>query len=142
VNRSFGSQIRAAIRRFGLKPGDVVTQVQIQDRLACWTPGRCAKLGRISYRLLILTILVKKVTPHHIEKDPHTYASLVLAGAPLARLVTWLFADVFEFPVQRHRSWRSLLAAARPGHPTIVEPPVERDASPDDRPTRAPAQVG
>jgi peptidoglycan/LPS O-acetylase OafA/YrhL len=64
--------------------------------------------------LPILAIRAKKVAPHHVEKGPHTYAFLVLAGAPLALLVAWLFANVFEFPFQRHRSWRSVAAGRRP----------------------------
>jgi peptidoglycan/LPS O-acetylase OafA/YrhL len=77
-----------------------------------------ARLGKISYSLYlihlpILTVLAKKVAPHHVERGPHTYAFLVVVGVPLSLLAAWLFAAVFEIPFQRHRSWRDLAAAAR-----------------------------
>jgi peptidoglycan/LPS O-acetylase OafA/YrhL len=75
-------------------------------------------LGRISYSLYlvhlpILTVLAKKVAPHYAEKGPHTWIFVVVAGVPLSLVAAWLFAQVFELPFQRHRSWRALLANAR-----------------------------
>jgi len=75
-------------------------------------------LGRISYSLYlihlpILTVLAKKVAPHYAEKGPHTWIFVVVVGVPASLVAAWLFAQVFELPFQRHRSWRALAASAR-----------------------------
>jgi peptidoglycan/LPS O-acetylase OafA/YrhL len=109
------------------------------------------RLGKISYSLYlihlpILTVLAKKVAPHHVERGPHTYVFLVVVGGPLSLLAAWLFASVFEIPFQRHRSWRALVAAVpglrrRPAEPAPeVEPAAE--PGPDPGRNRAPARVG
>jgi peptidoglycan/LPS O-acetylase OafA/YrhL len=109
------------------------------------------RLGKISYSLYlvhlpILTVLAKKVAPHHVERGPHTYVFIVLVGTPLSLLAAWLFATVFELPFQRHRSGRALLAAARR---TLAAVPGARrpagaapDAEPTADPEKAPARVG
>ncbi|MCU7727875.1 acyltransferase [Actinoplanes sp. KI2] len=125
-----------------------------------------AGLGKISYSLYlihlpILTVLAKKVAPHHVERGPHTYAFLVVAGLPLSLLAAWLLATAFEIPFQRHRSWRALPAAAhrtlaavagvhvallrslrRPPFRPGFAPASVPDDLPDPQPEGAPARVG
>jgi peptidoglycan/LPS O-acetylase OafA/YrhL len=75
-------------------------------------------LGTISYSLylihlpIIMVISVVFVIP---RTGPGVSAfGLTLAFAlPISLVTAWLFASVFEIPFQRHRSWTSLVAAAR-----------------------------
>jgi peptidoglycan/LPS O-acetylase OafA/YrhL len=92
--------------------------------------SRLDGLGRISYSLYlihlpILTVLAKKVAPHFVAKGPHTWLFVVVAGVPVSLLAAWLFAQVFELPFQRHRSWRALAEAT--GRLRSTAPPASTD---------------
>ena len=101
------------------------------------------RLGTISYSLYlvhlpILTVLAKKVAPHHVgAHGPHTYAFVVLLGVPLSLLAATIFANVFELPFQRHRSWRALLTAARRTLPA-ARPALRRHPEPEAEPVAPP----
>jgi peptidoglycan/LPS O-acetylase OafA/YrhL len=112
------------------------------------------RLGTISYSLYlvhlpILTVLAKKLAPHHVgAHGPRTYVFVVLLGVPLSLLAATVFANVFELPFQRHRSWRALLTAARRQLPVArrAEQPVPAPAAgpndeQDTEPQKAPAAV-
>jgi peptidoglycan/LPS O-acetylase OafA/YrhL len=98
------------------------------------------QLGRISYSLYlihlpILTVLAKKVAPHVVDRGPHTYAFVALAGVPLSVLVAWLFAHLFELPFQRHRSWKELAAfGRRPHRPAVIRQVPATGAEPERAP--------
>ena len=106
-----------------ITPGLTMLIVAVASRSAPWLTRLLAsrplhRLGRISYSLYlihlpILTVLAKKVAPHYAEKGPHTWVFVVVVGVPVSLVVAWLFAQVFELPFQRHRSWDALLATAR-----------------------------
>jgi peptidoglycan/LPS O-acetylase OafA/YrhL len=97
-------------------------------------------LGKISYSLYlihlpILTVLAKKVAPHYAEPGPHTWIFVVVVGLPISIAAAWLFAQVFELPFQRHRSWAALVAAAktaavRTGRRRSTEPRAATDRDP------------
>jgi peptidoglycan/LPS O-acetylase OafA/YrhL len=103
--------------------------------------GPLRRLGAISYSLYlvhlpILTVLAKKVAPRYVgAHGPHTYAFVVVIGVPLSLVAAGLFANVFELPFQRHRSWGALTAAARRAL-TTARPlrPVVEPAGPEAAP--------
>jgi peptidoglycan/LPS O-acetylase OafA/YrhL len=115
----------------------------------CLSSWPLERLGRISFSLYlihlpILTVLAKKVAPHYAERGPHTYVFVVVVGLPLSLVAAWLFAAVFEFPFQRHRSWRALLAAFSGALAALRRSPAAPSPTPDPDPApeRAPARVG
>jgi peptidoglycan/LPS O-acetylase OafA/YrhL len=113
-------------------------------------------LGKISYSLYlihlpILTVLAKKVAPHYAAKGPHTWIFVVVVGVPLSVLAAWLFAQVFELPFQRHRSWKALAAAMTSVPRRSPTPPAATDRDPAgnrprypgaDAPSPAPEAAG
>jgi peptidoglycan/LPS O-acetylase OafA/YrhL len=114
------------------------------------------RLGRISYSLYlihlpILTVLAKKVAPHYAAEGPHTWIFVVVVGVPLSVLAAWLFAQVFELPFQRHRSWKALAAAMTSVPRRSPTPPAATDRDPAgnrprypgaDAPSPAPEAAG
>jgi peptidoglycan/LPS O-acetylase OafA/YrhL len=114
-----------------IMPGLTMLIIAVATRSAPWLTRLLASrplhgLGRISYSLYlihlpILTVLAKKVAPHYAEKGPHTWIFVVVVGVPLSLAVAWLFAQIFELPFQRHRSWKAIVAAARPPAPATIE---------------------
>jgi peptidoglycan/LPS O-acetylase OafA/YrhL len=75
-------------------------------------------LGRFSYSLYlihlpIVAILSRRLVATHVEPGmPAFWITLVLA-VPISVVAARLFATVFEFPFQQHRSWAPLKAVAR-----------------------------
>jgi peptidoglycan/LPS O-acetylase OafA/YrhL len=116
-----------------ITPGLTMLILAVATGRLRWT-RRLDGLGRISYSLYlihlpILTVLAKKVAPHVVAAGPHTWVFVVVAGAPLSVAAAWLFAQVFELPFQRHRSWRELRAAlpgAREARPEVSDPARSR----------------
>jgi peptidoglycan/LPS O-acetylase OafA/YrhL len=97
-------------------------------------PGlrRLDGLGKISYSLYlvhlpILTVLAKKVAPHFAEKGPHTWLFVVVVGVPISVVAAWLFAQIFELPFQRHRSFRELREAIVQRRSPKPPAAIERD---------------
>jgi peptidoglycan/LPS O-acetylase OafA/YrhL len=111
-----------------ITPGLTMLILAVANGRLSWT-RRLDGLGKISYSLYlihlpILTVLAKKVAPHYAEKGPHTWIFVVVVGFPISLVAAWLFAQVFELPFQRHRSWRALAAAVRSGPRRSPAPPA------------------
>jgi peptidoglycan/LPS O-acetylase OafA/YrhL len=76
------------------------------------------RLGSCSYSLylihlpIVVAISLKVVTPRLGYGLP-AFAATTAIALPLSLISAWLFAQVFEFPFQRHRSWAALTAAVR-----------------------------
>ncbi len=74
-------------------------------------------LGAMSYSLYlihlpIVVVITRRIaTPHAAPGLPRFWITLALA-VPVSLLTARLFAAIFEFPFQRHRSWAALRAAA------------------------------
>jgi peptidoglycan/LPS O-acetylase OafA/YrhL len=74
------------------------------------------RLGSFSYSLylihlpIVVAISLKLVAPRLGHGEKAFLVTTVLAGG-LSLVGAWLFARVFEFPFQRHRSWAELTAA-------------------------------
>jgi peptidoglycan/LPS O-acetylase OafA/YrhL len=80
--------------------------------------GPLVRLGSFSYSLylihlpIVVAISLTVVAPRLGHGVPAFAATTLVAGA-LSLGGAWLFATVFEFPFQRHRSWSELTAARR-----------------------------
>ena len=77
-----------------------------------------AWLGSCSYSLylihlpIVVAISQKVVGPRFGQGLP-AFAALTAIVVPLSLVGAWFFAQVFEFPFLRHRSWPALVAAIR-----------------------------
>ncbi|MFF2368558.1 acyltransferase family protein [Streptomyces sp. NPDC058122] len=80
-------------------------------------------LGNVSYSLYLIHLpiimgIVRKVAPHYVSPGLHTFWFTLLLGVPTSLLGAWVFAEVFEMPFKRNRSWKLMLEAVssrRPG---------------------------
>lgn len=136
-----------------ITPGLTMLILAVANGRLGWM-ARFDGLGRISYSLYlihlpILTVLAKKVAPHYAAKGAHTWFFVVVVGVPLSLAVAWLFAQVFELPFQRHRSWRALLDATVPRRSPTPPAAVVRDPAGNrprypgaDAPSSAPEAAG
>jgi peptidoglycan/LPS O-acetylase OafA/YrhL len=73
-------------------------------------------LGNFSYSLYlihlpIIMVIVRKVAPHYVSPGLPTFWFTLLLGLPISVLGAWLFAELFEMPFKRNRSWKSMLEA-------------------------------
>ena len=90
------------------RPGVVV-------RLLC--VRAMVRLGSCSYSLylihlpIVVAISLKVVAPR-LGHGLLAFAATTAIAVPLSLISAWLFAQVFEFPFQRHRTWAALAAAA------------------------------
>jgi peptidoglycan/LPS O-acetylase OafA/YrhL len=81
-------------------------------------------LGSCSYSLylihlpIVVAISLEVVAPR-LGRGLPAFGATTAIAVPLSLICAWLFARVFEFPFQRHRSWAALVAAvrARPAAP-------------------------
>ena len=85
-------------------------------RLLATRPIR--SLGNFSYSLYlihlpIIMIVIRKVAPLYTSPGLPTFWFTLLLGLPASVLGSWLFAEIFELPFKRNRSWKSLLSAGR-----------------------------
>lgn len=75
-------------------------------------------LGDFSYSLYlihlpIVMVIVRKIAPDYVSAGLPTFCFTVVLGLPASILSAWLFAELFEMPFKRNRSWKSMLSAAR-----------------------------
>jgi peptidoglycan/LPS O-acetylase OafA/YrhL len=76
------------------------------------------RLGSCSYSLylihlpIVVVVSLKVVAPRLGHGLPAFWATTAIAMS-LSLVGAWFFAQVFEFPFQRHRSWAALAAAVR-----------------------------
>jgi peptidoglycan/LPS O-acetylase OafA/YrhL len=96
-------------------------------RLLATRPIR--SLGNFSYSLYlihlpIVMIVVRKIAPHYVSPGLPTFWFTLILGLPTSMLGAWLFAEIFEMPFNRNRSWKSLSAAwtPSPGRPAARRP--------------------
>ncbi|MEV0185549.1 acyltransferase [Streptomyces sp. NPDC050625] len=73
-------------------------------------------LGNFSYSLYlihlpIVMLVVRKLAPHVVSPGLPTFCFTLLLAAPASVLGAWLFAEVFELPFKRNRSWKAMRAA-------------------------------
>jgi peptidoglycan/LPS O-acetylase OafA/YrhL len=85
-------------------------------RLLATRPIR--SLGNFSYSLYlihlpIIMIVVREVAPRYVSPGLPTFWFTLALGLPASVLGSWLFAEIFEMPFKRNRSWKSFLAAGR-----------------------------
>ncbi|MFF1815399.1 acyltransferase family protein [Streptomyces sp. NPDC058251] len=85
-------------------------------RLLATRPIR--SLGNVSYSLYlihlpIIMIVARKIAPEYVSPGLPTFWFTLLLGLPASVLGAWLFAEAFEMPFKRNRSWKSLLSAQR-----------------------------
>jgi peptidoglycan/LPS O-acetylase OafA/YrhL len=92
-------------------------------------------LGAHSYSLYLIhlpfvMVIARRFTLVHVGRGLTAFCITVVLGVPISLLAARVFAVVFEFPFQRHRSWSALREAARAW---------ERRRTATDRRSRRPA---
>ncbi|MGI5455007.1 acyltransferase family protein [Streptomyces sp. CA-249302] len=75
-------------------------------------------LGKSSYSLYLIHLpivmtVIRRIAPHFVAPGVPTFLFAVSVGLPASLLAARLFAELFELPFQRNRSWNSLVAAGR-----------------------------
>lgn len=85
-------------------------------RLLATRPIR--SLGNFSYSLYLIHLpivmtVVRKIAPHYVSPGLPTFCFTVMLALPASVLGAWLFAEIFEMPFKRNRSWKSMLSAGR-----------------------------
>ncbi|MGW7253508.1 acyltransferase family protein [Streptomyces sp. NPDC054834] len=75
-------------------------------------------LGDFSYSLYlihlpIVMVIVRKIAPEYVSAGLPTFCFTLVLGLPASVLSAWLFAELFEMPFKRNRSWKSMLSAGR-----------------------------
>ncbi|WP_329251841.1 acyltransferase [Streptomyces sp. NBC_01478] len=73
-------------------------------------------LGNFSYSLYLIhlpvvLVVVRRVAPHFVAPGMSTFCFTLAVGLPVSVLGAWLFAEIFEMPFKRNRSWKSLTGA-------------------------------
>ena len=71
-------------------------------------------LGNFSYSLYlihlpIVMVIIRKIAPAYVSAGLPTFWFTLLLGLPTSILSAWLFAEIFEMPFKRNRSWKSML---------------------------------
>ncbi|MEU6071318.1 MULTISPECIES: acyltransferase family protein [Streptomyces] len=82
-------------------------------RLLATRPVR--SLGNFSYSLYlihlpIVMLVIRKVAPHFVSAGLPTFFFTLLLAVPASVLGAWLFAELFEMPFKRNRSWKAMRA--------------------------------
>ena len=81
------------------------------------------RLGSFSYSLYLvhapIVAAMDVAVGDRIGEGLPRLLALLVAAVPLTLLLSWLFAQVFELPFQRHRSWHDVVTAVR--RPVSVE---------------------
>ncbi|MEU6258707.1 acyltransferase [Streptomyces sp. NPDC047043] len=77
-------------------------------------------LGNFSYSLYlihlpIVMIVVRKIAPDYMSAGLPTFCFTLILALPASVFAAWLFAEIFEMPFKRNRSWKSMLSAGRTG---------------------------
>ncbi|MEU2618449.1 acyltransferase [Streptomyces sp. NPDC007157] len=85
-------------------------------RLLTTRPVR--RLGDFSYSLYlihlpIVMVVIRRVAPHFVSPGLPTFWFTLAVALPVSVLGAWLFAQFFEMPFKRNRSWKTLIAPAR-----------------------------
>ena len=80
--------------------------------------GPVRSLGAVSYSLYlvhlpIVMVINRKLVAPHVSGGLHEFALTVALAIPLSVLAAWVFAQIFELPFQRYRSWTALHEAVR-----------------------------
>ncbi len=75
-------------------------------------------LGNISYSLYlihlpIVMIVIRRIAPHFVSPGLPTFWFTLMVTLPVSVLGAWVFAQVFELPFKRNRSWKSLISLDR-----------------------------
>jgi peptidoglycan/LPS O-acetylase OafA/YrhL len=70
-------------------------------------------LGNFSYSLYlihlpIVMVIIRKIAPDYVSAGLPTFWFTLLLGLPASILSAWLFAEIFEMPFKRNRSWKSM----------------------------------
>jgi peptidoglycan/LPS O-acetylase OafA/YrhL len=104
--------------------------------------GPLQSLGRCSYSLYLIHLPVvmvvnRRLIAPFVHADLPAFGLTLLVGVPACLASAWVFAQVFELPFQRHRSWAAVRAAIRTG-PAVTgrEPPAIARTPPRPRATR------
>jgi peptidoglycan/LPS O-acetylase OafA/YrhL len=80
--------------------------------------GPVRSLGAVSYSLYlvhlpIVMVINRRIVAPHVSGGLHEFALTVALAIPLSVLAAWVFAQIFELPFQRYRSWKALHEAVR-----------------------------
>jgi peptidoglycan/LPS O-acetylase OafA/YrhL len=75
-------------------------------------------LGNFSYSLYLIHLpiimaIVRKVAPGYVSAGLPTFWFTLILGLPASLLTAWLFAEIFEMPFKRNRSWKAMISAGR-----------------------------
>ncbi|MFF3447449.1 acyltransferase family protein [Streptomyces sp. NPDC002667] len=70
-------------------------------------------LGDFSYSLYlihlpIVMVVIRRIAPHFVSAGLPTFWFTLALAVPVSILGSWLFAQIFELPFKRSRSWKSL----------------------------------
>ncbi|MFE9453884.1 acyltransferase family protein [Streptomyces sp. NPDC006739] len=85
-------------------------------RLLATRPMR--RLGDFSYSLYlihlpIVMVVIRDVAPRFVSAGLPTFWFTLMLALPVSLVSAWLFAEMFEMPFKRNRSWQSMLSAGR-----------------------------
>ncbi|MFE0511299.1 acyltransferase family protein [Streptomyces sp. NPDC058964] len=85
-------------------------------RLLATRPMR--SLGNFSYSLYLVHLpivmtVIRKIAPEYVSPGLPTFWFTLLLAVPASVLGAWLFAELFELPFKRNRSWEAMLSAGR-----------------------------
>ncbi|MFD5077937.1 acyltransferase family protein [Streptomyces sp. NPDC058371] len=77
-------------------------------------------LGNFSYSLYLIHLpivmtVIRRIAPKFVSPGLPTFWFTLVLALPASVLGAWLFAQIFEMPFKRNRSWKSMLAL---GHTT------------------------
>lgn len=72
-------------------------------------------LGDFSYSLYLIhlplvMVVIRRVAPHFVSPGLPTFGFTLALAVPTSVLTAWLFAQTFEIPFKRNRSWKSVFA--------------------------------
>ncbi|WP_416985062.1 acyltransferase family protein [Streptomyces sp. T028] len=75
-------------------------------------------LGGFSYSLYLIHLplvmaVIRRVAPHFVSSGLPTFWFTLIVALPVSLLGAWLFAQLFEMPFKRNRSWKSVIALGR-----------------------------
>ncbi|MEV6168303.1 acyltransferase [Streptomyces sp. NPDC051954] len=75
-------------------------------------------LGGFSYSLYLIHLpivmaVIRRVAPHFVSPGLPTFWFTLVVSLPVSLVGAWVFAQIFELPFKRNRSWKSLITQAR-----------------------------
>lgn len=75
-------------------------------------------LGSFSYSLYLIHLpivlaVIRRIAPHFVAPGLPTFCFTLVLALPVSVVGAWLFAQIFELPFKRNRSWKSLVAFGR-----------------------------